>query len=51
MHELIYCCMATGEMLETYIMDLLKVPCDKNALLEVPVCWFIKNGRISFCGF
>ena len=51
MHELIYCSMATGEMLETYIMDLLKVPCDKNALLEVPVCWFIKNGRIIFFRF
>ena len=51
MHELIYCSMATGEMLEADILDLLKVARDKNARLEVPVCWFIKNGRMSFCRF
>ena len=35
MHELIYCSMATGEMLEADILDLLKVARDKNACLEV----------------
>jgi hypothetical protein len=35
MHELIYCSMATGEMLEADIIDLLKVARAKNARLEV----------------
>ena len=35
MHELIYCSMATGEMLEADILGLLKVARDKNARLEV----------------
>ena len=35
MHELIYCSMATGEMLEADILDLLKVARDKSARLEV----------------
>ena len=51
MHELIYCSMATGEMLEADIPDILKVARDKNARLEVPGYWFIKNGRMSFCEF
>jgi hypothetical protein len=34
-YELIYCSMATGEMLEADILDLLKVARDKNARLEV----------------
>ncbi len=35
MHELFYCSMATREMVEADILDLLKVSRDKNARLEV----------------
>jgi hypothetical protein len=35
MHSLLYCSMATREMLEADILDLLKVARDKNARLEV----------------
>jgi hypothetical protein len=35
MHQLIYCSMVTREMLEADILDLLKVACDKNDLLEL----------------
>ena len=35
-------------MLEADILNLLKVARDKNARLEVPVCWFIKNRTNEF---
>ena len=35
MHELLYCSIATREMLEADILDLLKVARDKNARLDV----------------